>query len=646
MIKSSLRWVALGMVVTACGGSVALGGPKDGGPSSGPGGDGSGGGAASAPSDGIEGVGTVPTGTQKVASKVDLLLMIDDSRGTLDKQQLLRSSLPDLLTRLVSPRCIDAAGQVVGSSTGGACASGRPEFVPVTDLHVGFVSSSLGSGGGDICADQGKQNGAAHLLQQGADGNVLPDAAAGFLAFGPGAITDPSVLRADLTELIAGLGQAGCGLEAQLESWYRFLVQPQPYGRFVVDGNNRAVNEGVDATVLKQRHDFLRPDSLLAVVMLTDEEDASNDSLEVGGEGWAFTSNQFPGSPNFRADGKSTTAPRASSHCASDPAAVDCTSCGFAATCDYRDDACQALKNDPRCSMNGGYYAATEDELNVRFHHMKQRYGVDPQFPISRYVNGLSSGKVPSRNGEHAPLPPISTNPGSPPPPTLQLPYPRSYLGINDCDNPIFAASLPSTPGEELCHLPAGPRSRDLVLFAVITGVPSQLLPSAALGEQDWTRIVGKDPVHFDWSGIDPHMIQSETPRVGLPGPTAANDADPIHGRERETAGADLQYACTYALAAPIDCPGTTFCECTPPSSASAASSICGTGASASQQVRGTAYPGIRQLEVARALGKRAIVSSACPIHSIEAAPGDPLFAYRPAMTQLGDRMAQSLAPQ
>ncbi|MDB5221248.1 MAG: hypothetical protein JWO86_9175 [Myxococcaceae bacterium] len=639
MIKSSVRWVALGMIVTACGGSVALGGPKDGGPGSGPGSDGSGGSGGSAPSDGIEGVGTVPTGTQKVASKVDLLLVIDDSRGTLDKQQLLRSSLPDLLTRLVSPRCIDSAGQVVGSSANGACASGRPEFAPVTDLHVGFVSSSLGSGGGDICPAS-SQDTHAHLLQQGADGHVLPDAAAGFLAFGPGAITDPNVLRADLTELISGVGEAGCGFEAPLESWYRFLVQPQPYASITVDTTNRAVLHDVDATILKQRHDFLRPDSLLAVLMLGDEEDASTDSLEVGGEGWAFTSRQFPGSPNFRADGTSTTAPRAASHCTSDPAAVDCTSCGFAATCAYDDPACQALKNDPNCQGTGGYYAAAEDELNVRFHHMKQRYGLDPQFPITRYVNGLSSGKVPSRNGEHAPLASPPTNPGSPPLPTLHLPYPRSYLGINDCDNPIFSASLPSTPGDELCHLPVGPRSRDLVIFGVITGVPSQLLPSAVLGEQDWKRILGKDPVHFDFTGIDPHMIQSVTPRVGLPGPTAANDADPLHGRERDTAGADLQYACTYALAVPIDCPGTTYCECTP------TSSICGTGASASQQVRGTAYPGIRQLEVARALGTRAIVSSACPIHATEAAPGDPLFAYRSAMSKLGDRMAQSLAPQ
>jgi hypothetical protein len=523
---------------------------------------------------------------------------------------------------------------VVGSSTNGACSSGRPEFAPVTDLHVGFVSSSLGGQGGDVCNDAPPQNRRAHLLQSGADGLPVANAAAGFLAFGPGAITDPDVLRADLGSLIAGVGQRGCGLEAQLESWYRFLVQPEPYESIAVDSTNRAVVSGVDATILKQRHDFLRPDSLLAVLMLTDEDDASTDALEIAGQGWAFVAYQFPGSTVFRADGKSTTAPRGSSACDSAPGSAECTSCGFAATCAKDDPACVTLNRDPSCVVNQGYYGATEDPLNVRFHDMKRRYGLEPRFPVTRYINGLSSAKVPSRSGEHAPLPPPTSAP------SLHLPYGRSYLGNNDCDNPIFAASLPSGPGDELCHLPPGPRSRELVVFGVITGVPSQLLTSPVLGEGDWTRILGKDPRHFDESGRDAHMLQSVTPRVGLPGVTAAADADPIHGRERDTRGEDLQYACTYALAEPLACPANSpDCNCTP------GDPICGTGAPPVTQLRGAAYPGIRQLEVARALGDRAVVSSICAAHAVEDAPGDPLFAYRSTMTRLGDRMARALAP-
>jgi hypothetical protein len=614
------------MTLAACNGAVALGGPKDADP------------ASTETAD--DGLGAVPLGMLKAASKIDLLLAIDNSSSMSDKQQLLKKSVPDLLMRLVSPRCIGPSGAVIGAWANGACAAGRPEFAPVRDLHIGIVSSSLG---GPICdsAQAPHLDDAAHLLSRGADGQPVPDAAPGFLTFGAGGITDPEQLRTDLANLVSGVGDDGCGIEHQLESWYRFLVQPDPYesiGR-EPDGS-RAQLDGVDATILRQRHDFLRPDSLLAIVMLTDEEDASVDPMKIHGLGYAFMDWQFPGSTSFRDDGRSSTAPRASSACDTSPASPDCTSCAFGNTCNPDDPGCQALKNDPSCQNNNGYYGATEDDLNVRFYHMKQRYGVDPQFPITRYVRGLSSAKVPSRNGEHDPLPPISSLPVEPGP---YVPYTDDYRGREDCDNPLFSMDLPTDPGADLCHLKPGPRSRDLVVFSVITGVPASLLTAPVLSDSEWERILGRDPLRFDYTGIDPHMIQSTSPRAGLPGVTAANDADPIHGREWDTGGKDLQFACTFPLETPIDCSaGGDGCDCarsvnSPP--------LCGTGAESKHQLRAKAYPGVRQLEVARALGERAVVSSLCPVHVGEAAPGDPLFAYRPAMLRLGDRMSRSLVP-
>ena len=38
-------------------------------------------------------------------------------------------------------------------------------------------------------------------------------------------------------ELVKGVGQDGCGLEAQLESVYRFLVQPDPWTEIAVTGD-------------------------------------------------------------------------------------------------------------------------------------------------------------------------------------------------------------------------------------------------------------------------------------------------------------------------------------------------------------------------------------------------------------------------
>jgi hypothetical protein len=59
-------------------------------------------------------------------------------------------------------------------------------------------------------------------------------------------------------------------------------------------------------------------------------------------------------------------------------------------------------------------------------------------------------------------------------------------------------------------------------------------------------------------------------------------------------------------------------------------------------QIRGKAYPAIRELSVARALGDRATVGSIC---AARAAATDAAYAYRPAIRALGDRMAKSLVP-
>src|SRR5207249_909 len=108
-----------------------------------------------------------------------------------------------------------------------------------------------------------------------------------------------------------------------------------------------------------------RADSLVAIIMLTDEDDSSPDPLSVGGQGWAFDANQFPGSQVFRGDGKTTTAPRPTTKCADNPAETGlqadgktpngqtpCTSCGFAATCAGGDPICQKIKADPNCAKN------------------------------------------------------------------------------------------------------------------------------------------------------------------------------------------------------------------------------------------------------------------------------------------------------
>jgi len=489
-------------------------------------------------------------------------------------------------------------------------------------VHVGVVSSSLGSMGGDVCPDGGRANGFAHLSTTGPGEVAVPSAAQGFLAYGAGGSTDVDALVADAESLVKGVGESGCGLEAQLETAYRFLVQPDPWASVKLSVANQAQYVGVDDTVLAQRKAFLRPDSLVVVVMLTDEDDSAPDPRALGGQGWAFSANQFPGSTIFRADGKTTTAPRATSTCATNPGSSDCTSCGFAAVCNPSDAACQKLKADPECQKNNGYYGPQEDQLNVRFHKMKQRYGIDPQFPISRYVEGFTKQRAPNRDGEHTETLRVAGDPSK----GADV---SAYLGNPSCTNPLFAASLPSKAGDELCNLPQGPRGKELVVFAVIGGVPEGL----AGASPNWTKILGADPAAYDYTGQDRHMVQSTTARTGLPAPSAVagdNGTDPVHGREWSTGDDDLQFACTFAL------PVVRTCTASDPSCDCAGSKnppLC--GATTGQQIRGKAYPTIRELRVAQGLGDRGIVGSICPTDAVQ--------GYASTMSTLADRLAPRL---
>ncbi len=505
------------------------------------------------------------------ASKVDLLLVVDNSASMGDKAKVLASSLKGLVSAVAR----------------------------TNDVHLGVISTSLGSMGGDVCPNDSERNGRAHLRTTGPGGTQVATAARGFLSFGggAGAIADVDTFAKDAEQLVLGVGENGCGLEAQLESAYRFLVQPDPWTAVTIDPMNQAdLGRDVDVQLLQQRADFLRPDSLVIVLVLTDEDDSNVDPLSVGGQGWAFAATQFPGSTVFRADGRTTTAPRGTSVCKTNPASADCTSCGFGLSCDPSTAACQAIKNDPECQKNGGYYGPTEDPLNVRFHRMKERYGIDPQYPISRYVTGFSSSRVPDRSTEH-----VVTSSGG-----RRVVGP--YEGTPSCTNPLFAAQLPRAPGDELCKLPRGPRSRELVVFAVLGGVPTNLVSGST---PSWNAILGANPDAFDYSGIDPHMIPSTSPRASLPPPSTTrgdNGPDPIHGREWDTGNEDLQYACTF------DLPEARTCTLQDPSCDCAGSKnppLC--GQAAGQQVRAKAYPTLRPLRVAQALGDRGVVGSICP---------------------------------
>ena len=643
------------------------------------------------------------TVSQQAVDKVDLLFMIDNSASMGDKQEILAEAVPNLIEGLLKPICVDPDGNpIAGSPTptadpGGnkdnnyGCPQGsEPEFKPVSDMHIGIVSSSLGNFGAGasvvtpnpkdaVCdpASNGRLNDRAHLLnlKKGDPAGVPEAKPSNFLAWYPSnkenedknrhptppvaAIGDIAQLSTAFQDLVVGTEQNGCGLEAQLESFYRFLIQPDPWVNITLDKFNQAdLGTDVDVELLQQRADFLRPDSLVAIIMLTDEDDSSSDPLAVGGQGWAFMARNFPGSKVLRgAENQGTTAPRGTTACSKDPGSPDCTSCGFQTLCNPADAACQKIKNDENCKALGspprgsdgpegyaGYYGPEDDNLNVRFHRMKERFGIDPQYPVERYVDGLTKFKVPDRKAEH--------------PTTVQADGRRSIAGYTNtakCTNPLFAAKLPRNPGDELCNLPRSTRSPDLIFFAVVGGVPNELLhfkpgdpEGSRINNDDWVKILGRDPARFNFDGIDPHMIQSVAPRPNLEGPSATrgdNGSDPIHGREWDTRKSDLQYACTFPLGDKTrTCPGSDpSCDCgrdgeNPPLCEGPITGGNGT------QVRAKAYPTVREFRVVRALGDQGVIASLCPIQLTD--KNAPTYGYKPAVAAIIDRLKNALTTQ
>jgi hypothetical protein len=581
-----------------------------------------------------------PVGPAPVAGKLDVLFMIDNSASMGDKQALLASAVPDMLERLAV----------------------------VADMHVGIVTSSLGGRGGDQCPANGANPAAPSLNAHNDDrgelvnrGGVLGApttespvadiAPTNFLSWFPSipanqgkpppptkAIGDASTLVTDFTTMVAGVHEHGCGFEAQNEAWYRFLVQPDPFDSVQKNGS-RAALSGIDATILQQRHDFLRPDSMLLVIVVTDENEEAADPLAIGGQGWSFINQNFPGSPNG-------AAPQGTIECQqldpndplhTGPNSPACTSCAF-------------IQGDPnfakRCPLDGsnganGYLDPNDDSLNTRFFHQKMRFGLEAGYPVSRYVAGLTSARVPSSAQEHD---------GN-----------GNYVGDTQgsCVNPIFAASLPTDPKADLCNLPPGGRDPRLVFYTAIAGVPHQLLQQdptdpnspqkATLSEADWQRIHGQDPVHYDFRGADFHMLESMAPRTASTCPSSASDTcDPINGREWDTRNGDLQFACVFPLAQPKDCtsPDTQgACDCAT-GALNSLTQLCQKDASGNYtttQINGKAYPSVREMVIAHALGQQGVVSSICPIHVTEQTPGDRLFGYRPAVDTLVARITPLL---
>jgi hypothetical protein len=597
--------------------------------------------------------GTTSVPPQNKVDKIDLVLAIDNSRSMADKQQILSYALTDLVASLVNPACRDPNGvqpPVQTASPTDPCPAGfARDFAPVTDIHIGVITSSLGGHGADACPETDtiacpagvntSEDDHGHLVTRTdpcSAGSVPTYQNRGFLAWDPlgkdsppgekdvgqiavdtstGQVTTvaPGLVPA-LKDLVLGVGQIGCGYESQLESWYRFLADPEPYESIVVDPSKKATPVGIDNVLLAQRADFLRADSMLGILLLTDENDCS---IKEYGQFYLVAQQRDPANPN-----NNFHLPKPRSECATNPNDKCCVSCGQATPA--------GCPPDPGCQT--GTVEPQNDDVNLRCWDQKRRFGIDFLYPIDRYVTALTQHFVPNRKGDMVP-------------------------------NPIFSNLNPTVPASSV-------RDPGLVVFAGIVGVPWQdlardpkdlgkgfmgppeLVMKDSAGHTRWDYILG-DPANYV-APLDPHMIESNAPRAGTnpitgdqlaPPSMTEGGPDAINGHEytpgTKAAGGqvvqgppnDLEYACIFTLPQPRDCsdPTVVSCDCQDYDSLNDKPLCAANGAKGrTLQTHAKAYPGIRQLQLVKELGTQGVAGSICPAQLADPSRDD--FGYRPSI--------------
>ena len=158
---------------------------------------------------------------------LDILFVVDDSQSMEEEQDALADRVRAMLTTLVHPPDMDEDGQ--------------PDFEPVRDIQMGVLSSSLQLA---LMCDEG-QNGLRTVANPHVPGCHLfyPE----ILSFQGG---DDAALQQTSTDVgcLLRVGTQGCPIEQPLKSMGNLLQHPGA---------------------------FLRDNSLLAIILFTDEDDCS-----------------------------------------------------------------------------------------------------------------------------------------------------------------------------------------------------------------------------------------------------------------------------------------------------------------------------------------------------------------------------------
>ncbi len=565
-----------------------------------------------------------PKGGFLPSERVDLLFVIDNSTSMADKQAIFKAAIPDLIDQMVNPPCrITETGAFKPYDPVDGCGGDAARlFNPVDDIHIAMISSSLGPQGTEGveipfgCTDVIEENDRAWLL-----GRVRPTLSEesyqgwGFLNWdakqkaAPPGDSDLATLIAKFEHQVDTIGEGGCGYEAPLEAAYRFLSEPDPYEslqRVPCDGQTTdellcAEPVGVDMDLLAQRAQFLRPDSVVVVMYLTDENDCS---VRANGQGFLAMSNTRLGG--------------ATNECAANPNDPCCFPCSAVIP-----DSCNT---DPATNGCGDNETDQVEARTLRCFDQERRYGVSFLRSTKVYIGGFTNAFVADRDGNA---------------------QPNALFTEDRGRDKIFVVGIIGVPWQDT----SDPEKETANNFDLIEST-----------EVDWARLLPTggqfptDPFNIEAMGMrdGTHPVTGET----LGGPGTWNS---INGHDRplftdDGAVDDLQYSCIFQLPEPRDCEGQDpeNCDCAIEYNEADEvqavyyedNPLCyDTEAGAYSQVQhyAKAYPAPRMLDVLKGVScpedmdgectEQAVVASICPRQFNDPNAGD--YGYRPVIRAL-----------
>jgi hypothetical protein len=336
----------------------------------------------------------------------------------------------------------------------------------------------------------------------------------------------------------------------------------------------------------------LRPDSVVVVMYLTDENDCS-----IRSSGQGFLAIRTP--PSL---GNGTAA------CAADPDAECCHSCNVAPE--------KIPAGCPGAEANGCDAATIDnsESFNIRCFNQKQRFGVDFLRSTQIYSQGFTGLQVGNRAGDPVNNPLVTAERGK---------------------EKVFVVGIVGVPWQSTASEETLASANDLDLRRE--------------DQTDWNMFLGKSPT-------DGFNQESLTARVGsnpftteqIGGPGTWNS---INGHDRPLGSNDgydddLQYSCIFPLTETRDCAtaGTNACDCYAETDAEGNivrnyadnNPLCWDAATStytSVQRYAKAYPGTRVVEVVKDLGVQGVLASICPKQSTEKTQQD--YVYRPVIRAL-----------